>query len=82
MLAVICKTYGMVLGFHCLLFVGDLLATDLEYLAKSCLGMVTEIRNPMGFYSIRTRVWVRFCTRGSINGFDIRPVGFVSMGLG
>ena len=71
----------MVLGFHCLLFVGDLLATDLEYLAKSCVGVATGTRNPMGCYSIRTRVWVRFCTRGSVNGFDIRPVGFAGMGL-
>ena len=43
---------------------------------------VPEIRNLMGFYSIRARVWDNFSTRGSANGQKVRPVGFAGMGLG
>ena len=50
--------------------------------SRLCVGMTTGTRNPMGFYSIRVRVWVDFSTRGSVNGQKVRPIGFAGTGLG
>jgi hypothetical protein len=44
------------------------------------LKMAMGTWNPMGFYSIRVKVWVNFSTHRFINGPKVRPNGFVGMG--
>ena len=46
------------------------------------IGLAMGTRNPMGFYSIRARVWVNFLARGSANGPKFKPIGFAGSGLG
>jgi hypothetical protein len=37
--------------------------------------------DPVGFPPIRRRVWVIFCTHGSVGGTNFVPSGFAGLGL-
>jgi hypothetical protein len=47
----------------------------------SLLEMAMDTRNPMGFYPIRVRVWVKFHTHGFVNGHKSIPDTFMGTGL-
>jgi hypothetical protein len=38
-------------------------------------------RDPVGFSSIRRRVWAEFCTHRSVSGTNVVPNGFAGLGL-
>jgi hypothetical protein len=45
------------------------------------MAMGTRDPRPVGFSSIRRRVWAKFCTHGFVSGTNVIPNGFAGPGL-